>query len=61
MKSVMPGQPEAHGHVVEELVQEDHPREIDLAWTDRRHLPVEHGDRREVAVQDVADTRRRPS
>ena len=36
-------------------MQEDHPREVDLARAERRHLPVEHGDRFEVAVEDVAD------
>ena len=60
MKSVMPGSLEARGHVVEELVQEDHPREVDLGRPDRRHLPVEHGDRLEVAVEDVADARVAP-
>ena len=36
-------------------MEEDHPREVDLARTVARHLPVEHGDRCEVAIDDVAD------
>ena len=40
-----PVQAHLDGDVLEELVDEDQPGEVDLAWGDRRHLPVEDGGR----------------
>ena len=49
------------GQVLEELVQEDHPGQVHLPGGEADHLPVEHGDRGEVAVQHVADARVAPA
>ena len=43
-------------HVREEAVEERRPRDVRLGRADAGHLPVEHRDRLEVAVDDVART-----
>ncbi len=53
--------PHVLAQVLEEAVQEDHPPDVELAWRDARHLPVEHADRREVAEHHVADARVAPA
>ena len=47
--------------VLEEVVDEDHPAEVDAPGAEGRHLPVEHGDRRELVVHHVADARVAPA
>ena len=51
----MPGHLEPLREVLEEAVQEHHPRDVDLTRPDRGHLPVEDRDRGEVPVEHVAD------
>ena len=51
----MPGSSSDPGDGLEDAVREHQPGEVQLARAERGHLPVEDGDRLEVAVDDVAD------
>ena len=61
MKCGMPGSSSIAGDRLEDLVGEDHPRHVELARPERRHLPVEDGDRLEVAVRSCCRSGGRPS
>ena len=56
-----PGKVERRGEMLEHAMGVHHPREIELAGTERRHLPVQHRDRFEVPVHHVADARVAPT
>ena len=55
------GQAGLGGEILVDQVRVDHPAEVDLAWPQPDHLPVEHGDRFEVVEHHVADPRVAPT